>query len=338
MEKSNQDIKISAIISCYHGKNTIYEAIKSLHTQKYSKNDYEIIVIDNGSIDGSTLEIQRFQNGHPDSNLRVYRIENNGLSSARNYGFNIALGKYIFYMDDDAIADADCLKNLEKEFESDYNLIGGKVGIWNTSKTYASIYHYSIFNYWMEKGIIIGTNMAFSRKLLIDTGGFITEFIYRGDESAFMAKYEERIKSKVVQTVIVRHTQIDNLSSFLKSRYQNGAAKSLINRMFRINDIHQKASYGVKTFVRFITSGIMIPLLCIFSLKMALFFTVLNLLRTVLEKDLLGSISMYLKSKSEHNLSYFRIPYIFFMIYIGNIYEDVGYFISTVNNIFIEEL
>ena len=109
------DLKISAIISCHHGVKTIRNAIDSLIDQTLAPQNYEIIVIDNGSSDGSTQIIELCVKQYKSiRNITTKKIRNEGLSNARNIGWQISKSPYVFYMDDDAVAKKDCLLNIVK--------------------------------------------------------------------------------------------------------------------------------------------------------------------------------------------------------------------------------
>ncbi len=106
-----QDL-ISIIIPVYNVEQYIDDCMKSLLGQTYK--NLEIILVDDGSPDNSGRICDEY--AQKDSRIRVIHKENGGLSDARNWGLNIATGKYITFLDsDDAITD-DCIEYL-------YNLL-----------------------------------------------------------------------------------------------------------------------------------------------------------------------------------------------------------------------
>jgi glycosyltransferase involved in cell wall biosynthesis len=95
---------ISVVIPVYNGELTIKSTIESVLTQTF--NDFELIVINDGSTD-STLDILgRFQ----DSRIKVYSYPNAGLSASRNRGIDQASGDYISFLDADDLWTADKLE------------------------------------------------------------------------------------------------------------------------------------------------------------------------------------------------------------------------------------
>jgi glycosyltransferase involved in cell wall biosynthesis len=92
--------------------------------------DYEVIVVNDGSSDESLSLINRFIDGHPKHNIRVFTQENLGSAQARNFAMGIAQGRYLFFCDSD---DQIELGNILSEVNSDsgFDIC---VGNWTNSK------------------------------------------------------------------------------------------------------------------------------------------------------------------------------------------------------------
>ena len=91
-------VKVSVIIPCYNQGRFVDEAVASVRAQSFQ--DYEIIIVDDGSTDGSAAILQ----GYNEEKICVLSTSNQGLASARNNGIQKASGKYILPLDaDDAI-------------------------------------------------------------------------------------------------------------------------------------------------------------------------------------------------------------------------------------------
>lgn len=76
--------KVSIIIPLYNLEKLIGKCIASALGQDLSPEEYEILVIDDGSTDGSLAAAEKAAQGHP--NVHVYTKPNEGLSRTRNYG------------------------------------------------------------------------------------------------------------------------------------------------------------------------------------------------------------------------------------------------------------
>ena len=80
---------------------------------KQSFRDFEFVFIDNGSTDSTAFLIKKFQEEHPEIDMKLGRIEiNNGLPAGRNLGLSMAKGKYVLFHDVDDWMDLDCLEVL----------------------------------------------------------------------------------------------------------------------------------------------------------------------------------------------------------------------------------
>ncbi len=97
---------ISVIVACYNIEKYVYECINSLINQDYQ--DFEIIIINDGSTDNTENEIKKIDS----ERIRYYKIENSGPSYARNYGIERAYGDYLVFVDGDDIVDRRYLRIL----------------------------------------------------------------------------------------------------------------------------------------------------------------------------------------------------------------------------------
>lgn len=100
--------KISIIIPCYNMEKLVGKCISSIKNQSYE--NFEAIFVDDGSQD-RTREI--IEKNIADDERMVYAYkENGGLSSARNFGLDMATGKYVCFIDSDDYIEEDFLMEL----------------------------------------------------------------------------------------------------------------------------------------------------------------------------------------------------------------------------------
>ncbi len=88
---------ISIIIPVYNSVDKLSDAIESVLAQTY--NDWELIIIDDGSNDGSASVCDEYEK--KDSRIKVIHIENSGVSFARNLGIKLSRGIFLEFMDSD---------------------------------------------------------------------------------------------------------------------------------------------------------------------------------------------------------------------------------------------
>lgn len=106
----NSNIEISVIIPVYNVENYIYESLSSVAKQTFTQ--YELIVINDGSTDRSEKIIKEFMNEHKQMQIHYIYQENNGQSSARNRGIEVASGEYIYFFDSDDLIEENALEIL----------------------------------------------------------------------------------------------------------------------------------------------------------------------------------------------------------------------------------
>ena len=90
---------VSAVIPTRNRGPFLERAIRSLAAQRYPSDRYEVIVIDDGSTDGTPEVLKRCLAEFPC--MRVLTQRNRGPAVARNAGIRIATGEVILLMDDD---------------------------------------------------------------------------------------------------------------------------------------------------------------------------------------------------------------------------------------------
>jgi glycosyltransferase involved in cell wall biosynthesis len=91
---------VSVIVPVYNGLHFIQAALNSVLNQTFT--NWECIVVDDGSFDGSYEKALRFQSEFPDR-FRVLRQKNSGQARARNFGVDNASGEFIAFLDCDDV-------------------------------------------------------------------------------------------------------------------------------------------------------------------------------------------------------------------------------------------
>lgn len=110
----------SVIIPVFNVADYLKQCIDSVLCQSYQ--DWEMILVDDGSKDDSPIICDKYSNS--DSRIKVVHKGNGGLSSARNAGIKLASGEYILFLDsDDYWNDTDALLNIAKLTEEKPDLI-----------------------------------------------------------------------------------------------------------------------------------------------------------------------------------------------------------------------
>lgn len=99
----------SFIVPCFNSEKYLRSCIKSLLDQKF--NDFEIVVINDGSIDGTEKLLEEYKEN---PNIRIYHFDNKGLSYARRRGVSLSKGEYIIFVDSDDTVNSNLLSEVYK--------------------------------------------------------------------------------------------------------------------------------------------------------------------------------------------------------------------------------
>lgn len=105
--------QISVIVPIYNGEGFLEETIESIRHSSW--NDLQIILVDDGSTDRSSLICKQYSNKYP--NIVYTRKENGGIVSARNQGLKMASGKYVCFCDQDDLVEEKMYEKMLKYLE-----------------------------------------------------------------------------------------------------------------------------------------------------------------------------------------------------------------------------
>lgn len=131
---------ISIVIPAYNAERTISRCLESVFAQTY--NNFEVIVVDDGSTDGTNGKLQ-ITNNKFGNRIKIVQQEHKGAGAARNRGFQEAQGhpsvvsSYLLFCDSDIVLRRDCLEKmvqaLEEHLGASYAYSSFKFG-WKTFK------------------------------------------------------------------------------------------------------------------------------------------------------------------------------------------------------------
>jgi len=120
---------ISVIIPTFNRSSFLKDALESICDQNIRPDEYEIIVIDNGSTDNTKKVVNRIRQRNRKNYIKYIYEPEPGLLAGRHRGAFEANGDILVYVDDDIKADKEWLKVIKKTFDTypDVQLVGGKI-------------------------------------------------------------------------------------------------------------------------------------------------------------------------------------------------------------------
>jgi len=189
----NRFLRVSVIVPTFNRLEKLKTAIRSLKRQTCPAESIEIIVVDDGSTDGTLNWLTKAADEIP--NLRVLTQEHAGPAVARNLAADIAEGDILLFVGDDIIASEHLVETHLKVFQR----MGANVAVQGAVQLAASVQKTRFVRYLADKsaaqsqlndatpagalppGIFYTGNCAIPKKLLEDGGGFPTDVVYYDD-------------------------------------------------------------------------------------------------------------------------------------------------------------
>jgi len=272
---------VSIVVPFYNARNTLKGLLLSLLSQDFPKDNYEIVLVDDATTDGSREIVEDFIKESP---VRIRLLSSNkhkGCFSARNLGITASEGEIIAFTDADVIADKKWLRCLVNSLLKDESLAGvcGRVAI-DDILIYPVLIAPSEAVGITSHGQRFGTcNIAYRKQILSIVGGFDERFDprYRGDSDLGIRIIKAGFKIAYEPKAVIHHPARE-LS--LSDLWKMGMAHSKDNLLYaKHGDLSR---YGIGSILTHK------PILKIFSSAGIIFFG--GLIIFLLALALLGSI------------------------------------------------
>lgn len=197
---------ISFIIPAYNATNTIIRCLDSIYSLSFPKTDFEVIVIDDCSLDDTADLIENYARSQVNLTL-LRQIENHRQGAARNRGLGVAKGEYIAFVDSDDTVEAGIVKALSMAMQLDLDMVAmlyGRVSC-KGEITYAKNLNYSeneMFSgkafqeknkYWCSgpcgylysRNFLQSVSYPFAEDVLYEDADFVMNHLYQAKRMAF---------------------------------------------------------------------------------------------------------------------------------------------------------
>jgi GT2 family glycosyltransferase len=168
---------VSVVVPCYNRAAFLPRCLGALFAQSYPRHRFEIVLVDDGSTDG-TARAARPLARHWSGRLRVVEQPNGGPASARNAGIRAATGEIVAFTDSDCVADADWLERVVAPLVADPQAagVGGPIANVAPEGRVARFLDATAFYRHRVRGgavdYLLTANVAFRRAALTAVGGF----------------------------------------------------------------------------------------------------------------------------------------------------------------------
>ena len=260
-------MKLSIIVPVYNTAGYLEQCVNSLLAQPIPEDDYEILLVNDGSVDQSLDVMQRFLIENPDV-IEIIDTENGGQGRARNLALEVAQGDYIGFADsDDWVADDMYARLLAKAEETNadiavcnaYSVSGTEMTVMNARPQGTDISAAgSVWNKIFRRSLIGGIrfpegvwyeDFAFSAKLLLlsQKTVFLDEplYYYRASHTSTM-RNQNAVKNLDILTVM------DDVAAFAGEKGKDAVEFFIINHILAdaIKRVNLQNSLDKKKVIR----------------------------------------------------------------------------------------
>lgn len=219
---------LSIIVPVYNVERYLKKCLDSLLQQNLNAAAYEIILINDGSTDGSEAIAQNYT--HSYSNIKLFNQENRGLGAARNAGIELAEGKYIQFVDSDDYLEPNALAALIDKMERE-QLDVLRFNYQNVNEAYKLIQYKS--KHWADY-----------RDELIDGIGFLNKrlgFACYACQFLFRASLLKKEENKFVEGIFFEDTEWTP-RILVQANRVNSSDKMVYNYLARSGSITKSVS------------------------------------------------------------------------------------------------
>jgi len=241
-KRNGKAISISIIIVSFGSNEAFLECLESLKIQ--NDNDFEIILVDNGSNGkiAQTLNDQPILHISPPINVLP--------SEGRNIGAYFARGKYLAFLDDDALAHPNYIKSIRAAWKSfDFLAIRGRILPKSNAGNNFFMGHYDFGNYPMPAILMTEGNMVIRKDIFLKVGGF-DPLVFGGEGTELSHRCKKAFPQKDIYywpEMIIYHDFVRGTNLVAKKKRHAAAAAYFDYLSPEINNLQASYNYWYKS-------------------------------------------------------------------------------------------
>ena len=230
------NLHFSIIIPVYNRPQEIDELLKSL-TQQDFENDFEVIVVEDGSTDSSEEVVKKYADS---LQLSYFFKENSGAGASRNFGMQQANGNYFIILDSDVLVPKQYLFEIQKSLAENFtDGFGGPDAAHPSFTSLQKAINYSMTSFLTTGGIrgkktAVGKfqprsfNLGISKTAFEKTKGFSKMKVGEDIDLTFRL-WKNDFKTQLIANAFVYHKRRTTYNQFFKQTFAFGFARPQLN-------------------------------------------------------------------------------------------------------------
>lgn len=250
---------VSVVVPTFNRRPLLEECLKSLEAQSFPLEDFEVLVMDDGSVDDSKEFLETLKQETP-LNLKVFQLNHGGIARARNRGIRESVGGIICFIDDDCTAGTDWIAELVKPFENEkIGCVGGKVRAYKTETWTEKYLEESGFfdqKRFRQKNCLIAGSSAFRKKVLEELNGYDEHLHSWEDIDVSIRVQLAGHKIAYQPDAVVYHRHPSSVWAFISKQSGYGRGYVMCHRKYPLKfDPAARATYFTLDFIRKIVTS-----------------------------------------------------------------------------------
>lgn len=224
---------ISVVVPAYHAAAVISDCLTALQKQTVDRQNYEIIVVDDGSTDDTAVLAQR-----PGVQI-IRRPQNRGAAAARNQGIHAAQGEIICFTDADCVPQPDWIEEVTRPLRQNEGITAVK-GVY-ISHQHQLVARFVQLEYEDKYDGMAGLahidfvdtySCAYRRQILLDSGGFDETIFYVEDQELSFRLAAQGCVMVFQPTAVVTHRHSASLRQYARKKFWIGCWKARFIRRY----------------------------------------------------------------------------------------------------------
>jgi len=239
-------MRFSVIIPTYNRVDRLQECLRAVLNQTVARQDYEVIVVNDGSSDGTVDFLTRAEQEYGITHIQLTDL---GIAASRNRGATAACGEILAFVDDDCSVPPTWLSHLEHALrDSQTLLVFGNVHNVLTENIFSAVHH--AMNQYLVKrmntesnnpGFVLTCSFACRKPVFEQYGGFDERFYFGSEDRELITRLRtagERIRFE--PDIVAKHRHAFSFWSFVRYYMKLGKASYLY-----FHHVNKEKHYGL---------------------------------------------------------------------------------------------